>query len=142
RDVKTEVEGISNSKATKEEIPWQMQSKDRLANQRMRADFLICNPALPKMAQAICVYALIVAPALWLVGLLSFLGGPEVARLSNIPDFSKLTQVRALQWHADFVNSQFETGCHLAGLGLTIFGVFAGLKLRALKRSAFALMQC
>jgi tRNA A-37 threonylcarbamoyl transferase component Bud32 len=32
-------------------------------------DFLLCNPALPRMGQAITVYALIVSPLYWLFGL-------------------------------------------------------------------------
>lgn len=31
------------------------------------ADFVLLNPRLPRMAQAICVFALVVCPALWLI---------------------------------------------------------------------------
>ena len=80
-------------------------------------DFILCPPQLPRMAQAIIVYALVVAPALWLLGLFGLEPLPENALVAFVQG-----AVNVL-----VVGGEFFFVCLLA---------IGGWKLRALRRSA------
>jgi tRNA A-37 threonylcarbamoyl transferase component Bud32 len=80
-------------------------------------DFILCPPQLPRMAQAIIVYALIGAPVLWLLGLFA---------LDPLP---KHPMLHFLQGAVNLFEG-------LAGFVLMILMVLGGWKLRGLRTSA------
>jgi hypothetical protein len=80
-------------------------------------DFILCPPRLPRMAKAIIVYSLLLAPALWIVGLFTF---------EPLPDHPLVAFV------AGTVNLFTATGQFLVLVALAV----GGWKLRALQPSA------
>ena len=86
-------------------------------------DFILCPPRLPRMAKAIIVYALLVAPALWLVSLFTF---------TPLPDHALVAFVEGA------VNFLVTTGEFLV---LTLLAI-GGWKLRALNTAAPTWLKC
>jgi predicted Ser/Thr protein kinase len=80
-------------------------------------DFILCPPRLPRMAKAIIVYALVVAPVLWFVGLFTYEPLPEHALVAFV---------------TGAVNFLTITGEFLVLIALAV----GGWKLRALRPSA------
>lgn len=82
-------------------------------------DFILCPPRLPRMAKAIIVYSLVLAPVLWLVGLFTF---------EPLPNHPLVAFVTGL------VNNFSAAGEFLVLVALAV----GGWKLRALRPSAVA----
>lgn len=86
-------------------------------------DFILCPPRLPRMAKAIIVYTLVVAPVIWLVGLFT---------LSPLPDHALVAFVEGA------VNLVTATGEFLVLVSLAV----GGWKLRALRPAATTWLKC
>ncbi len=80
-------------------------------------DFILCHPHLPRMAQFITVFALLVVPALWFVGLMTMDTTPH-------PNA-----------YAEFVQVMTRMGIFWGELLTTVLLFIGGWKLRALKKS-------
>lgn len=80
-------------------------------------DFILCHPRLPRMAQFITVFALVVSPALWFVGLMTM-------DTSSHPNA-----------YAEFVQVMMRIGTFWGELLTTVLIFIGGWKLRALKKS-------
>ncbi|HEY9172885.1 MAG TPA: serine/threonine-protein kinase [Verrucomicrobiae bacterium] len=78
-------------------------------------DFVLCNPRLPRMARAISVYAMILCPVLWLVGVM----------VSEQPVHTNL--------YADFVQKMTDGFVHLGEFVAAVIFVIGGIKLRRLR---------
>ena len=113
-EMKTRVEGVTprppSSSASADERRQTLPAA--VAN-----DFILCNPRLPRMAQAITVFALLVAPILWLIGLLA----------SQEPHQANP--------YAVFVQTLMDKLVHLGETFVTAVLIAGGIKLRNLKRS-------
>ena len=48
------------------------------------SDFILCNPRLPRMAQAIVIYGILVAPVLYLLGVLGLSSEPTAAQATAV----------------------------------------------------------
>jgi hypothetical protein len=80
-------------------------------------DFILCHPRLPRMAQFITVFALVVTPALWFVGLMTMDTTPH-------PNL-----------YAEFVQVMTRLVTFWGELLTTVLFFIGGWKLRALKKS-------
>jgi len=114
-EVKTQVEEVATAQRPGGE--------PRLAPRRATQDFILCNPRLPRLAQAITVYTLIVAPFFWLLGL-----GLPADKLPAEP-YAALLQAAtdAVVKAGDFV-----------AVALLFLG---GMRLRALRQSAPSILR-
>ncbi len=113
-EVKTEVEGVAGASGPG-------QAARGLAGAPIPAarDFILCNPRLPRMAQAITVYGLLVAPFLWALGL-------------TLLDFEHLAEHPGA---AAIEGMWLFFGNVLGGLATTIVLLVGALKLRVLRTS-------
>ncbi len=106
QEVKTNVEHLTDAQGQPAPVRRPLAVED---------DFVLCNPRLPRMARAISVYAMILCPVLWLVGVMV----SEQQAHTNL--------------YADFVQKMTDGLVHLGEfVGVVIF-VIGGIKLRRLK---------
>jgi tRNA A-37 threonylcarbamoyl transferase component Bud32 len=107
-------------------------------------DFILCPPVLPRMAKAVIVYALVVAPLLWVVSLLTVTMDPRVSDnplaafaqvslnlLIGLGDFVAVTLLALGGWKLRGLRPsaprwlKVTLWLHLAWLGLCMAGVVA-----------------
>jgi hypothetical protein len=116
-DVKTDVESIAASPvqaAPQAAAPAQPMP---VAPAPAAPDFILCNPKLPRTAQAITVYGIIGAPLFWFLGL-------------TMADNTEPANV-----YAEFLQSMVNLLSHGGGLLTAILWCVGGFKLRGLKPS-------
>jgi hypothetical protein len=85
-------------------------------------DFLLMNPRLPRMAQVLCLYAIVVDPAWWLLSNLLCL-----AKLPPEPSGSRFTFM-------------LDALAALLSLAMTVLMLIGGVRLRALRPSGARLI--
>ncbi|MCW5553650.1 MAG: protein kinase [Verrucomicrobiae bacterium] len=113
-DVKTKVEHLTQAQAA---------SKEAAPAFDPAQDFILCPPRLPRMAKAIIVYTLVMAPVLWLVSLFT---------LTPLPDHALVAFVEGV------VNFLVTAGEFFVLILLAV----GGWKLRGLNPSAPAWLKC
>ncbi|MBK6900054.1 MAG: protein kinase [bacterium] len=113
-EVRTQVEGVTSSPSGAVPVAGEAASTRTVP---AGSDFILCNPRLPRMAQAITVYGLVIAPFLWALGL-------------GLTDFDHLSAHPG----AAFLEGMWQFfGEILAGLATTIVLLVGAVKLRGLK---------
>jgi len=114
-EVKTEVERVTSDAAESSQVASVASSRKPWPD-----DFILCNPRLPRMAQAITVYGLLLAPLLWVLGL-------TLVDFTHLPKHPGAAAIEALR--------QFLVDV-LGGLATTMVLLVGALKLRGLRPGA------
>lgn len=108
-EVKTQIEQVESTSSSP--VPVQA-----LGPTSSRADFVLCNPSLPRMAQAITIYTLVLAPLFWVISL-------------GLADFTHLAEHPL----ANLLEGSWKFfGEITGGFATTIILIIGGLKLRRL----------
>ncbi len=121
--VRTEVEGVTQSAPTRGKADRAPSAVGNHGSGRAQPDFVLCHPWLPSMAQWITVYALVVMPVLWLLGLTT---------LEDMKDPSP---------YAQFLQSIMNVLLVIGELAVVITLGVGGWKLRALQVSGPRLLR-
>ena len=121
--VRTEVEGVTQSAPARGKVEPTPSAVGDHGPGRAKPDFVLCHPWLPSMAQWITVYALVVMPVLWLLGL------------------STLEDVKDPSPYAQFLQFVMNLLLVVGELAVVVTLMLGGWKLRALQVSGPRLLR-